>query len=366
MDTAFFNDKILDNSIVSIFWFFVIIIFGLLLRKFVSNKLSGVIYGFLKKHVHGVDVQALRELLRKPIGLFIFLITFYIACKQLHYPPSWELPTEEKFGIRYIVWKGFQLSIVISLTWILLRLADFFALVLTYRSSLTASRIDDQLIPFIKESIKFVIISMSLFIMLGAIFDVNVASLIAGLGIGGLAFALAAKDTLENLLGSFTIFLDKPFARGDLVKVGSVFGKVEKIGFRSTQIRTFERTLITLPNKKMIDAELENISMRNMIRALFPLSLRMDTSTKLIEEFISKALKSIESNPSIHSDPAPFIRLEKITDTGIELQVLFFVETIDADKYQTVKQEILFSFLNIGQELGIRFDAKATEVVIRN
>lgn len=359
------QQTVFDNSVVNIVWFFVILLSGIILKRFVSHQLSGLIYRFIKRYAGGVDVNAFRELLRKPVGVFILLISFYLACRQLHYPPQWELPTEEKFGIRFIVWKIFLLSLFFSFTWIVLRLVDFFAMVLSYRAKQTESKVDDQLIPFIKESIKFIVMSMSFFLMLGAIFHVNVASLIAGLGIGGLAFALAAKDTLENLLGSFAIFLDKPFTLGDVVKVGNVQGRVEKIGFRSTLIRTFEKTLISMPNKKMIDAELENVSMRRMIRALFPVYMKMDTAPEKIERFIEEGTNLLKDHNDIKEDPAPYIRFDRITDTGIEMQVLFFVETIDADYFQQVRQEILFGLLKTANKLQIRLDVKSGDIVIQ-
>ncbi len=107
---------------------------------------------------------------------------------------------------------------------------------------------------------------LALFFVLGFIFKVNIVALVGGLGIGGLALALASKETVENLFGSFTIFFDKPFTVGDHVKVGNVEGFVEGIGLRSTRIRTLERSLLTIPNKKMIDAELENVTLRSMWR----------------------------------------------------------------------------------------------------
>ena len=100
---------------------------------------------------------------------------------------------------------------------------------------------DDQLIPFIIEIGKILIYVLGAFIVMGSIFNVNIAALATGLGIGGIALAMASKESLENLLGSFTIFFDKPFTVGDIVTVGSVTGTVEKVGFRSTRVRTFDK-----------------------------------------------------------------------------------------------------------------------------
>ncbi len=356
--------SILDNSVESIFYFLLILLLGIVFKRFVSNQLSALFYRFIKKHTNGVEIKKFQELLHKPVGLFIVFVTIYIAFHQLHFPESWELPTEEKFGLRFIVWKLFQMALMISLTWIILRCVDFFGLVLIQKASKTDTRSDDQLVPFVKEAIKFIIVLVSFFFMLASIFEVNIVSLIAGLGIGGLAIALAAKDTLENLLGSFAIFLDKPFSIGDLVKVGSTQGRVERIGFRSTQIRTFERTIVTVPNKKMIDAELENISLRNMIRALFPLTLRLDTPVEKIETFILSITDILELHPNIEENPTPIVRLAKISETGVELEVLFFVKTTDADFYVKVKEEILFKILRLAQNNELRFDSKLIEVIV--
>jgi MscS family membrane protein len=365
MNQDFLNQTFLDNSVESIIRFFSIILIGLVLKKFVSYQLSGLFYRLIKRHTKGVEIRKFQELLSKPVGLFIIFISIYIACKQIHYPVSWELPTEEKFGVRLIIWKIFQLSLVISLTWIILRVVDFFGLVLLERAHKTASRADDQLVPFVKESIKFIVVILSFFFMLAAIFHVNIVSLIAGLGIGGLAIALAAKDTLENLLGSFAIFLDKPFTIGDLIKIGNTTGRVERIGFRSTQIRTFERTVVTVPNKKMMDTELENVSLRSMIRAVFPLLLRFDTPVDKMELFIQKTKDLLNLHEHIEVDPAPLVRLARIGESGIELEVLFFVRTTDADFYVKVKEEILLKILRLAQELTIRFDAKAFELPVK-
>ncbi len=365
METHWLDQQFFENRVEDLLWFGGIILIGIIFKRYVSNHLSGLIYQFLKRYAAGVDVKELRELLRKPFGLFIILISVYIACKQIHWPESWHLPNEENFGLRFVIWKAFQFFIIISVTWILTRLIDFFGIVLLHRAKQTSSKSDDQLVPFIKESIKILIIILSLFISLGIVFHVNVASLIAGLGIGGIAIALAAKDTLENLLGSFAIFLDKPFTIGDTVKVGGVHGKVEKIGFRSTQIRTFERTVVSVTNKKMIDADLENISMRTMIRALFPLTVRYETPVEKIESFKSAILNLLKADPDIIQDPMPAIRVDKITDSGIELQFFFFINTTDVDVFATKRESVLFEILSIGQKMDLRFDTKIQEFQIK-
>ena len=116
---------------------------------------------------------------------------------------------------------------------------------------------------------------------------VNIIALTTGLGIGGIALAMASKESLENLLGSFTIFLDQPFTVGDTVTVGSITGTVEKVGFRSTRIRTFDKSIVTVPNKKMIDAELDNLGMRPVRRVKFNIGLTYETSIEQMKLIVA-------------------------------------------------------------------------------
>ncbi len=358
MDENWLNQVYFENGVRSYLLFFTIILSGIILKRFVSFHLSGLIYRAIKKRVAGVDVKMLRHLLRKPFGLFVILLSVYLACKQLHYPESWHLPSEENFGIRFIIWRTFQFSIFISITWIVLRCIDFFGIVLTHRVGLHNSNNDNKLIPFMREAIKIIVIILSFFIILGTIFDVNVASLIAGLGIGGLALALAAKESIENLLASFAIFLDKPFSTGDLVKVGSVKGSVEKIGFRSTQIRTLDRTIFSIPNKKMIDSDVENISQRNMIRASFTVLIRFETPTSKIEKFKQEIHSFLRNLDYVSSTTPPYIHIENFTIQGVEMKFIYFIESIDFTYFSERREFIFLKILDTAQQeeikLGIR------------
>lgn len=358
MDEKWLNQVYFENDVRSYLLFVFIILAGIIFKRFVSFYLSGLIYQLIRKYVSGVEVTQLRELLRKPFSLFILLISVYIACKQLHYPESWHLPSEEKFGIRFFIWRTFQLSIIVSITLIILRLIDFFGLVLAHRIGIQNTDSDEKLIPFIKEAIKIIVVTLSFFIILGSIFDVNVASLIAGLGIGGIALALAAKETIENLLASFTIFLDKPFASGDLVKIGPVKGTVEAIGFRSTQIRSIDRTLYTVPNKKMIDSEVENISQRNMIRANFSTIIRYETPTEKIEKLRKEILIFLALQDYVSKDSPPFIHIENFSDFGIELKFVAFIETLDFSVFMQKREIIYLKILDVAHhediKLGVR------------
>ena len=259
MDTQFLLTEIFGNTLQDYSWFFGAIILGLLFKKLISKYLSHLLFKLLGKKGIDVGIEKFDQLLTKPIGFCIMLSIIYLGSSHIQYPPTWNLDPENEVGLRMLINKGFSLIYIYSIFIIFLRLIDYIGLILLKRAEETASKMDDQLIPFVLEIIKFVVYVFAIFIILGSVLGVNIIALTTGLGIGGLALAMASKESLENLLGSFTIFLDQPFTVGDVVTVGAVTGVVEKVGFRSTRIRTFDKSLVTLPNKKMIDAELDNL-----------------------------------------------------------------------------------------------------------
>jgi MscS family membrane protein len=211
-------------------------------------------------------------------------------------------------------------------------------------SQKTDDKSNTQVITFLTEILKVIVIIIGIFLLLGTVFNLNVGSLIAGLGIGGLAVALAAKETLENLLGSFTIFLDKPFAVGDFVKVDDITGTVEKIGFRSTRLRTLEQSYVTVPNKKMVDAELDNLSMRTKQRVRFDLSLSYSTSAEQLKIIISDIRSLISSNTLCTDEP--IVSLSAFAKSAFEIMVLYYVDTPDFNQFVKTKEEINFLILD--------------------
>jgi MscS family membrane protein len=347
-----FERVFLGNTVEAYCWFAGIIIGGLLFKALISKVLSKLMYRFIKKYSRGVSFEKFLMLVQKPLGIFILLITFYMAMGRLDFPAEWKIVSRETFGIRMVLFRLFQVDIIFSFTWIVLRFIDFFGLILLYRASLTESKTDDQLVPFLKETLKVLFAIFSFFFMMGTVFNINIASLIAGLGIGGLAIALAAKESLENLLGSFTIFLDKPFIIGDQIKIGDTTGIVEKIGFRSTRLRTPEKSFVTVPNKKLVEAELDNLSLRTFQRAKFSIGLSVETQPSLLKKVMGEIQQFIDEHPRTNQDGR--VKLYEINSTSFFMMILFFVETNNADVYLDVREEINFKILEILRENNCR------------
>jgi MscS family membrane protein len=349
-----FGQVFLGNTLEAYCWAIAILLAGLIFTKLISRMLSRLLFSALRKYSGGVNVNQFVELLTKPISLFVLLITVYAAAERLSFPTEWGFEPVSRFGIRMVLFRSFQTAILLSLTWIVLRIVDFFSLVLEIRASTTASKADDQLIHFIKEALKIIVVVFSFLFILGFVFNFNIATLVAGLGIGGLAIALAAKESLENLLGSFTIFFDKPFVVGDLVKVGNITGNVEKIGFRSTRIRTPEKSFVTVPNKKMVDAELDNLTLRMQRRAQFFVQLTYESTQEQIKAVINDIKHIINSHPHTDHREGRVYFLD-FGESSLQIFVSYYVNSSDGDIFMSVKEEINFRIMETVQKYGTSF-----------
>jgi MscS family membrane protein len=364
MSYDFLQQRFLGNTVESYCWFIAIIIAGLIFQKLISTFFSWCLYKIFKRYTLGVSLKEFQDLLTKPLRIFFILLILYIAFDRLEFPHEWNLDPAEKPGLRMTLFILFEISLMISFTWIILRLIDFFGLILMKRSKRTATRMDDQFVPYIKSGLKIIILLLSFFSILANVFHVNVVALIGGLGIGGLALALASKETVENLFGSITIFLDKPFAVGDQVKVGSTEGTVENIGLRSTRIRTADKSLVAMPNKKMIDAELENVTLKTMWRARFFIGLTYDTTVEQMKKVTDDVFNLLKSHPMIKDDAT--VKFSEFNSSSLDILINYHVLTSDGDKFLDIKEEINFKIMEIIYSNNCSFAFPTKSIYIEN
>ena len=363
METGFLNDIFFGNTVKSYLIALGILIFGLVFKRVFSRILSRIIYKLFKSVHSGTDSKVFVGLLMRPIELLILFIAAYLAINQLDYPlsevifrrtnSSGKVPVVYEIKLIQVIDKLFLLLFIISFFRIILRLIDFVAHIFLYRTSLTEDKSDDQMVPFVKELSKIITIIFAVFVVLGWVFNLNVATIIAGLGIGGIAVALAAQDTLQNLLGSFTIFADKPFVVGDLIRIDKYEGTIEKVGFRSTLLRTTDQTLVVIPNKKMVDSPLENLTLRNSHRMKFNIGLKYDTPSDVMMKIAEEIKTFINSRPLIGEDT--IVTFDTMGETALNIQVQYFIDVADGADYAQIKEEINYEIMKIVAANGASF-----------
>lgn len=362
MDINFLEQVFWGNTIQQYVIIGVIIVVGLLFKRIISRLLSKLIFKLFKKFADQVNSDTFISLLLKPIEFFISVFTLYVAIKQLKHPLDVtffsykktidKVKINEAFTIGELIDKVFLFLILLSIFWIVLRIIDFIAHVLLARSAKTKNKADDQLVPFIKELLKFVVSFIGFFVLLGYVFEVNAVSLITGLGIGGIAIAMAAKDSLENLLGSFLIFMDKPFTVGDVVKVDGIEGTIERVGFRSTVLRSADKTTYIIPNRSMIDGVLENLTMRNARRVKFDIGLTYETSNGVLKKIIVEINEFLKDNVATTDATVAF---DSFGESALNIQIIYLVPMKREFDLAKVKEEVNFKVIEIVQQNGSEF-----------
>jgi len=241
----------------------------------------------------------------------------------------------------------------VAIVLLLFRAIDIFTDTLRQRAELTTTKFDDQLIPIVRTLLKiFTIIVGGLFIL--ANLDVNIASLIAGVGIGGLAIALAAQDTIKNLLGGLTVFTDKPFEVGDWVVIGDSEGTVEEVGFRSTKVRTFYNSRVTIPNMHMTDGVVDNMGARAWRRYKTTLGLAYHTPPEKVQAFVEGVRATIRANPSMRTDYY-MVEFHGFGPSTLDVLLYCFIRAGDWNEELRVRHILNLDILRLAESLQVEF-----------
>lgn len=256
-----------------------------------------------------------------------------------------------------------NVAAVIGLMWLVYSLWDVVCDNLAERAAAMDKKAERLLVPVTRKLVRALILIGGLLIALAG-FGVNVSGVIAGLGVGGLIIALAAKDSVENIFGSLTILLDMPFAIGDWVKIGSVDGVVEEINLRSTRIRTFEDSVITLPNSNLIKASVENLGARRYRRLKSLITITYDTPIDKVETFCEGIRGLIEANPKTRKDNYQ-VYFHELSESSLDILLYVYFEV---DTYRDELEErsrLLTQIMQLAQKQGVQFAFPSRTVFVQ-
>lgn len=327
------------NTLYSWMISLIIILGALVLNKIIVLLNKYLIKKITSKTNNRLD-DILFQMLEAPVLLGIALFAIWIAAKRL----DLGVAVEDQIA------KAYKILTVVNITWFAARLVN--ALIEEYwvpkADAITTKRLDTHLISIIRRTILTVIWALGIVMALNNV-GVNVGALLGTLGIGGLAFALAAQDTIKNIFGGITIFTDRPFRIGDRVKVDKYDGFIESIGIRSTRLRTLEKRLVTIPNFKMVDAPVENVSEEPMRRVLIKLSLRYDTTPEKMNEAID-ILRDIPQRVKFVDNKDLTVSFDDFGNSSLSITFVYFILR-NADVMETQSQvnlEILRAFNEAG------------------
>tara|TARA_Y200000002_G_scaffold158847_1_gene131328 strand:- start:1552 stop:2643 length:1092 start_codon:yes stop_codon:yes gene_type:complete len=358
----FLNYEFLGNNITDYVYFLASFLVGLLLIIPFRLVISKLLFRLFGKDNSDNDNKKFNSLLKKPLQYFLTLLVLYFSVQFISLPDFLNSTEEGSLNLAKYFDKGFNFFLLATIFWTINRTIDFLGYKLKNKALETESKVDDQLIPFAIDIAKVLTIVLGVVMILGNVFDVNVTALVTGLGIGGVAFALASKESLENLLGSFTIFFDKPFTVGDIVTLGGVTGIVEKVGFRSTRIRTFDKSIVTVPNKNIISTELDNLGARPVRRVKFNIGLTYNTSVENIKNIVDDIQKLIDDHPMTNQDGR--VRFLNFGASSLDIMVLYYVDSPDWEVLIDAQQKINFQIIDIVNKYKCEFAFPSTSVYI--
>ncbi|HEY4153773.1 MAG TPA: mechanosensitive ion channel family protein, partial [Puia sp.] len=242
--------------------------------------------------------------------------------------------------------------------WLLLRIIDFVALLLKKKAHLPGGQKDHQMLVFFRDFLKVILVIIGILMVFSMALGFEVSKLWTGLGIAGAALALSTKESIENLIASFIIFFDKPFQTGDILKVNNITGTVEKIGLRSTRIRTDQKTYVTVPNKQMVDSIVDNQTLRTQRKGEVRLQLDSSTNSDTIQRLIEEC-KRILSKTYIDS---PSVFLNDISGTAFQLNIDYFTPPIDAGDFNEIKQKVNLEILKLLETLKVPLSGSSVSV----
>jgi MscS family membrane protein len=340
---GFWNQMVFDNPIKSYLYVFIAILLGFLLRRFISKFVAGQLARAASALDKGIDKSSFIKLLLDPLEIFLIVFIAIASIDKLRFPGNLDFEIYE-VPFKSIVHGIAKTILIVVFIWLLLRTIDFISLLLKEKARVAGGIKDHQIVVFFRDFLKVLVGIVGLLMVLGIAFGFEVSKLWTGLGLAGAALALSLKESIENLIASFIIFFDKPFMAGDNVKVNNISGVVERIGLRSTRIRTDLKTYVTVPNKQMVDSIVDNQTLRTYRKAELRLQLDPSTPATTINDFVNDCRKLLEENDSI-SDTTAF--LMDISGNFFQVNIDFFTPPIPLRDFHEIKQKVNLQILDL-------------------
>ena len=329
-------------NILSLSEFLLVLMVALLVRNITVHIASTQLSHWLLRLGLVRNHEFMRES-AAPLGALCMAAVLALTVPEIEFHPR----------VLEILILGIRMLACVSSVWLVYRSVDVFAEFFADKAAQTETKLDDQLVPLLRRALKISTV------VIGGVFvlqnlNVDVSSLLTGMAVGGLAFSLAAKDTVSNLFGSVTIFVDKPFSVGDQVLIENVEGFVEHVGFRSTRIRTFQNSLVTVPNHKFTESIVDNFGLRKYRRVQMTLGVLYSTKPDQIQDFCDGIREIIKEHPKTRKDFYE-VNFVGFGDSSLNILLYFFLAVPNWQEEQQARHAICLDIVRLAANLGVDF-----------
>ncbi|UCD75451.1 MAG: mechanosensitive ion channel family protein [Phycisphaerales bacterium] len=320
----------------------VLIFIGIVLDFTVRFWLRIVSIRAIRRKGGEASPESLKRTVR-PFGLAVMALFWLTVLKTLDLPPD----------ALAVLLPAARFFFILAAVWALFKVTDLVGEVAATKAARTDTKFDDLLIPLVRKTIKIFITVFGLIYIADSL-SISVVPLLTGLGIGGVGFAFAAKDTLEHIFGSITVVADRPFHVGDWVVIGDTEGTVEEVGIRSTRVRTFYNSLVTIPNGNLVRAVVDNYGRRKYRRWNTHLNLTYDTPPDRIEAFCAGLRELIRLHPYTRKDYYQ-IWLHQFGPSSLDVLLYVFWETPDWQTELRERHRLMMDIIRLADRLGVEF-----------
>ncbi len=322
-----------------------ILVVGFGLKRFLELVVVRRLLKFFSKTTFKYDDLVITAL-GKPVSAFVIVGCIYLATQIIATGLNLDTVWQE------LIIKSYLLGAGLVLLWAAYRLVDVFA---TWIDDLAAGQdatVRGQFVPLIKQSLRIFTLIIGTLTILASL-DVDVIALLGGLGIGGIAIALAAQDAVGNFIGTISIFADRPFKVGDWIIVGDkVDGNVEQIGFRSTKVRTWPKTLMSIPNKVLATEIVDNWSQMPKRRVKMTVGVTYSTTAEQMEELLERIRRLLADDPGVHPDQI-MVRFTDFGASSLDVFLYYFTNSIKWDEHLAVRERVNLKIMRAIRELGL-------------
>lgn len=337
---------------------FIIFLFFMALRKIFSKHLLNLMLKIFSKKKAELNSKIFTAF-QKPLSMFFLVLGIYSSIYYLRI---------NLLGSRYAVspfmQKLFSSSIIIIVAWGLYNLTLGSSILFDKMGEKFDLNLDKILFPFMAKIVRFLIVAFAT-IMVIEKWGYDIQGFIAGLGLGGLAFALAAKDAAANIFGGIVILMDKPFNIGDWIYTPSVEGIVEDISFRSTRVRTFEQGLVVVPNSTLANQPITNWNRRVKRRVNFNVGITYDTPVEKIKKSVDEIRNMLKDNAWVNKE-SMIVNFDKFSPSSLDIFLNFYINTPELARFLQIKEDINFKIMSILEENGVYIAFPSTSVYIED
>jgi MscS family membrane protein len=337
-----------EIAFAGVTWGEILILLGWVVGTMLAGKLLQIILGNVGKSKRFEQKQWMQVAFKavgRPIPFLFVTIGLRYGLNALEFGESVDAIIADTFGVLFTV----------AVTFFIYSLVDVVDHAITHFTDKTQTKMDDMMAPMVRKSLRVVIVVLALVQIAQILSDKPITTIITGLGVGGLAVALAAQETIKNFFGSLVIFADKPFELGERIIVGGHDGAIEEVGFRSTRLRTLDGHLVTIPNGELANMMIQNIGKRPYIKRVMNVTITYDTPPEKVEEALAILRDILDNHEGMKEEFPPRVFFNEYNDCSLNILAIYWYHPPAYWDFLAHAEKVNMELLKRYNEAGIEF-----------